>query len=641
MACFYEEEMMIRTFHIGVFCMILGITLFPLTGPARAQASFGPIRVDVNETQAPQKILHAHLQMPVQPGPLELYYPEWIPGEHMPDGPIIDMAGLKFMGAGKTIPWRRDLIDMFAFHLDIPQGVSTLDIDLDFLLSAPAEGYSSGASATAFLNLVSWNQVVLYPKGYDAANINCLPTLKLPSGWKFGTALPGAKDNDDTIEFAPVSLETLIDSPVITGRYFRTIPLTPGQTPSHEIDIAADSEADLAMTSETQEHFRQLIAEAGALFGSRHYRDYHFLLTLSDNVAHFGLEHHESSDDRTREHSLTDEATRIDFAGLLPHEYVHSWNGKYRRPEDLLTPDYHQPMKDDLLWVYEGLTEYLGSEVLTVRSGLWNQQQGREELARIAATLDNEPGRRWRPLQDTADSAVFLYNADVDWQNWRRSTDFYEEGVYLWLDVDDTIRRLTNDKKSMNDFCRLFYGGPSGEPDLEPYTFEDLVAALNRIAPYDWASFLRSRLDSLAPNTMDESLENSGWKLIYNDQPNEMQENHDAVRREINLGLSIGLHLADDGTVEDVIYDGPSYKAGMGPAMRITAVSGKQFSAETIKNAVEAARSTTAPIQLIVANGAAVQTYSVDYHGGLRYAHLVRDENHPDFLSEILHSQAR
>ncbi len=611
------------------------------SSPAWAQASFGPIRVEVDESHAPQKILHAHLQMPVEPGALELYYPEWIPGEHMPDGPIINMAGLKFQGGGRAIPWRRDLLDMFAFHLDIPQGVRTLEVDFDFLLSAPAEGYSAGASATAFLNLVSWNQVLLYPKGYDAGNITCIPSLKLPAGWKFGTALPGAKDNGDTVEFAPVSLETLIDSPVITGRYFRVIQLTPGETPSHEIDIAADSEADLALTPETEAHFRRLVAEAGALFGSRHYRDYHFLLTLSDSVAHFGLEHHESSDDRTREHSLTDEATRIDFGGLLPHEYVHSWNGKYRRPADLLSPDYHQPMKDDLLWVYEGLTEYLGSQVLTVRSDLWNHQQGREELARLAATLENEPGRKWRPLQDTADSAVFLYNADLDWENWRRGTDFYEEGVFLWLDVDDTIRRLTNDKKSINDFCRLFYAGPSGEPDLKPYTFDDVVAALNRVTPYDWASFLRLRLDSTAPNTVIESLNNSGWNLVYNDQPNEMEEDRQAVRRQINLGLSIGLHLADDGTVEDVIYDGPSYHAGMGPGMRITAVDGKQFSPEAIKDAVEAAKDTTVPIELIVANGTAVETFSVNYHGGLRYSHLVRDQSRPDFLDEILHSQTQ
>ena len=599
-----------------------------------AEPPLGPIRVQVDETRAPQKILHTHLEMPVQPGPLVLYYPEWIPGEHMPDGPIINMAGLKFTAGGKTIAWRRDLLDMFAFHLDIPQGVSSLDVDFDFLLSAPASGYSAGASATAYLNMLSWNQLVLYPKGYDAANLTCNPSLKLPAGWKFGTALPVAKHDGDTIEFSPVSLETLIDSPVLSGRYFRAIELTPGQDPPHEMDLAADSQAALGIIPETEAHFRQLIAEAGALFGLRHYRDYHFLVTLSDDVAHFGLEHHESSDDRVRERSLIDESGRIGFAGLLPHEYVHSWNGKYRRPAGLISPDYHQPMQDDLLWVYEGLTEYLG-DVLTARSGLLNQQQAREELARLVAIFDQEPGRNWRPLQDTADSAVFLYDADNDWSNWRRGVDFYEEGEMLWLDVDTTIRRLTKDQKSLNDFCRLFDGGASGQPDLKTYTFDDIVAALNRIAPYDWASFLRSHLDSTSPNTPIESIENGGWKLVYNDKPNEMQQNRELIRKAASFSSSIGISLFDEGTIVDVMYGGPSYKAGIGPGMKVTAVNGQQYSPEVLREAIENAKSSSAPIQMIVTNGPQVQTYSVDYHGGLRYPHLVRDDSRPDFLSEI------
>jgi len=615
------------------------LALFIASARTQAQSTFGPIRVQVDETRAPQKILHTHLEMPAQPGPLVLYYPEWIPGEHMPDGPIINMAGLKFTAGGKTIAWRRDLIDMFAFHLDIPQGVSSLDIDFDFLLSAPASGYSSGASSTAYLNVLSWNQLVLYPKGYDAANLTCDPSLKLPAGWKFGTALPVAKQDGDTIDFSPVSLETLIDSPVLAGRYFRAIDLTPGQNPLHEMDLAADSQAALAMTPETEAHFRQLVAEAGALFGSRHYRDYHFLVTLSDSVAHFGLEHHESSDDRSRERSLIDESERIAFSGLLPHEYVHSWNGKYRRPAGLISPDYHQPMQDDLLWVYEGLTEYLG-EVLTARSGLLNQQQSREELARLVAIYDQEPGRRWRPLQDTADSAVFLYDADNDWFNWRRGVDFYEEGEMLWLDADTTIRRLTKDQKSLNDFCRLFHGGASGQPDLKTYTFDDIVAGLNRVAPYDWATFLRTRLDSTSANTPIESVENSGWKLVYNDKPNEMQENREVLRKAASFSSSIGMTLFDEGTIVDVIYDGPAYQAGIGPGMKVTAVNGQQYSADVLKEAIESAKSSSAPIQLIVANGPQVQTYSVDYHGGLRYPHLVRDDSRPDFLSEIFHPLA-
>jgi predicted metalloprotease with PDZ domain len=629
------KEVMTQTFRSPLRATFLAVMALLAGAQLWAQSPAGPIRVEVDETRAPQKIVHTHLQMPVQPGPLVLSYPEWIPGEHEPSGPIIDMAGLKLMANGKTIPWRRDLTDMFGLHLDIPQGAKSLDIDFDFLLSASASGYSAGASATAFLNVVSWNQLVLFPKGQNAAGLTFLPSLRLPAGWKFGTALPGAKQTGDTIAFSPVSLETLIDSPVISGRYFRVVHLTPGQTPSHEIDIAADSPAALEMTPETEAHYRTLIAEANALFGSHHYRDYHFLLTLSENVAHFGLEHHESSDDRIYERSLTDPATRVAMAILLPHEYVHSWNGKYRRPAGLLSPDYHQPMKDDLLWVYEGLTEYL-EELLAGRSGLRTAEQEHEEIARVAALLDAEPGRQWRPLQDTADAAVFLYNAGGDWQNWRRGTDFYPEGVYLWLDVDATIRRLTQDRKSINDFCRFFYGGASGQPDLKPYVFEDVVAALNEVAPNDWSAFLRTRLDSLAPNTMDESLNNSGWKLVYNDQPNELQADREAVAKSMDLSLSLGLRLSQDGTIADVIYDGPSYKAGLGPGMKIIAVGGRQFSPESINAAIKDAEAGAAPIQLIAANGTDVQTYAVDYHGGFRYPHLMRNESQSDYLSEIL-----
>jgi predicted metalloprotease with PDZ domain len=631
-----------RTFFRGSLGLRFLSAALVLMGGGRLQAQkpAQPIRLSVDATQAPQKILHARLEMPVQPGPLTLVYPKWIPGEHMPTGPIIQLAGLKFSSGGKTIAWRRDLVDMFAFHLEIPAGVTLLDIELDSLLSAPAAGYSSGASSTASLEVLSWNQVVLYPAGRAARDVMFSPSLRLPDGWKFGTALPGAKQTGATIDFSPVRLDMLVDSPVITGKYFRTIPLTPGENPPHFMDIAADSAAALAMPPDTEMHFHQLVTETYALFGARHYRDYHFLVTLSDDVAHFGLEHHESSDDRTYERSLIDDAERIYFAGLLPHEMVHSWNGKYRRPADLATPDYQQPMKDDLLWVYEGLTEYLG-DVLTSRSGLLTPAQTRENLARIAAWFANQPGRSWRPLQDTADSAPFLYEAKEDWENWRRVVDFYDEGELLWLDVDSLFRKLTSDQKSMNDFCKAFHGGASGEPALKTYTFEDVVATLNSIVPYDWAAFLRTRLDATSPNTPIEAIENSGWKLVYSELPNEIEANRDTVRREVELQYSIGLIVGEEGTVVDVMHGGPAYVAGLGPGMKIAAVNGKQFDGENLKEAIDAAKSSSAPVQLLTANGAQFQTFTVDYHGGLRYPHLERDLTRPDYLSEILHSLAK
>jgi predicted metalloprotease with PDZ domain len=607
------------------------LVLIPCSAP-RAATRPGVIRVQVDETLAPQRILHTHLTIPVDPGPLVLYYPQWIPGEHMPDGPINGMAGLKFTAGRKAIPWRRDLLDMFEFHLEIPQGVTSLDVSFDFLISGAGSGYSSGASSTAFLNVLSWNQVLLYPQGYASKDLTCVPSLKLPAGWKFGTALPGAKQIGDTISFAPVSLSTLVDSPVLTGRYFRVIQLTPGQDPSHEIDIAADSEAALAMPPETEAHYRRLIAETGALFGVRHYRDYHFLLTLSDDVAHFGLEHHESSDDRIYEKSVIDPGYRAETADLLPHEFVHSWNGKYRRPGDLATENFHQPMRDDLLWVYEGLTEYWG-DMLSARSGLLTQDQEHEAIARLAAFYDREPGRGWRPLQDTADAAVVLYQADDDWTNWRRDVDFYDEGEFLWLDVDTTIRRLTKDRKSLNDFCLIFHGGPGGEPALKTYTFEDVVATLNSVAPY-----VRTRLDSVATKTPVEALQNSGWQLTYSDQPNEMETLRDTIRKKVNLMNSIGLIASDEGTIDEVLYEGPAYAAGLGPGMKITQVAGKPFTPAALKDAVAA--SAASPVQLTVANGNDMETHSIDYHGGMKYSHLQRVPNHPDVLDEILHPLA-
>src|ERR1700723_1543442 len=622
-----------------VMSVVASILLCGSVNVAAGQTA-GPIRLLVDASQGPQKILHAHMEIPVSAGPLTLYYPEWIPGEHMPDGPIIEVAGMKFSGGGKTIAWRRDLVEMFSIHLDVPAGVTTLVADFDFLLSGPASGFSAGASATASLDVLSWNQVLMYPKGLPAKDIMFAASLRLPADWKFGTALPIAKQDGATTEFAAVPLTTLVDSPVISGRYYRAIQLTPGQNPSHEIDIAADSAAALAMTPETQLQLHNLVTEAYALFGARHYRNYHFLLTLSDDVAHFGLEHHESSDDRTAERSLIDEAERIEFASLLPHEYVHSWNGKYRRPAGLATPDYQVPMKDDLLWVYEGLTEYLG-EVLTARSGLQTPEQWREDFAGLVAQYENRPGRDWRPLQDTADAAPFLYNSTSDWANWRRGTDFYEEGELLWLDVDTTIRSLTKDKKSVNDFCKVFHGGNGGQPELKPYNFDEVVETLNGIAPTAWAGFLRAGLNGYSTKTPIEALEGSGWKLVYNEQPNESLANEEALARRADFTFTIGMIVSDDGTVVDVTHGGTAYDAGVAPGMKIVAVNGEQYSPDKLREAMGNAKTVLNPIQFIVANGAQFKTMSMEYHDGLKFPHIERDGSRPDYLSEILHASGQ
>ncbi|HEX5483284.1 MAG TPA: M61 family peptidase, partial [Terriglobia bacterium] len=590
----------------------------------------------VDATQAPMKIIHTHMEMPVHAGPLTLYYPKWIPGEHAPDGPVLNLTGLKFTANGKTIPWRRDLLDMFTLHLTIPEGVIRLDADLDYIEPQETSGFSAGASATDKLVVISWNQNLLYPAGERAQQITYQPTLRLPEGWKFGTALPIAQQSGDEIEFKPVSLNRLVDSPVIAGSYLRVVNVTPpGEPIHHEMDIAADSEAALNISDKLQKDYTNLVAETGALFETRHYRDYHFLLTLSDHVAHFGLEHHESDDSRVWERSLIDSNRRELMADLLPHEFFHSWNGKFRRPADLSPPYYEESMKTDLLWVYEGLTDYFGN-LLAARCGLWTPKQYREHLALISAELGpGRPGRTWRPLQDTADAAQILYFAPDAWTNWRRSTDYYQEGDLVWLDVNTTIRRLTHGQKSLKDFCRLFYGGPNQGPQLKTYTFDDLVNALNQVAPYDWAGFFRKLLESTSPEPPLAGIEAAGWKVTYNDQEPEMLKAAESVRHRINTAYSIGLLLRDDGDIVDCVVNSPAYKAGIAAGMRVMAVNGRNFTPSVLRDMLEAGKTGSEPLKLLVLNDDYYKTYSLDYHGGERYPHLVRIEGKPDLLDEI------
>jgi predicted metalloprotease with PDZ domain len=447
-----------------------------------------PISLNVDATGAPRKILHARLRIPAQPGALTLVYPKWIPGEHGPTGPITDLAGLVITSAGKPVVWRRDAEDMFAFHLEVLAGAEAVDVALDFLIPPTSDDFSSGASATAQLVDISWNQLVLYPHGRKASDVQVTTRLRLPAGWKFGSALPLVRESDGVCEFAPVSLETLVDSPLIASAYFRTLELSPGAAPAHLLHVAADSAAALEMKPEDEGHFSHLVTETGALFGARHYRSYHFLLTLSEHVAHFGLEHHESSDNRQPERYLIDDDLRKLGADLLPHEMTHSWNGKYRRPAGLATPDFQQPMKGELLWVYEGLTMYLGN-VLATRCGLWTNENFREDLAFTAAQLDTSPGRTWRPLSDTTVAAQLLYFARPEGAAWRRSVDFYPEGLLIWLEADSIIRRLSEGRRSLDDFCKKFFGGESGPPQVVPYGLDDVLAALNETAAYEWGPF--------------------------------------------------------------------------------------------------------------------------------------------------------
>jgi predicted metalloprotease with PDZ domain len=622
-----------------VLAVAMSVTMGVTTcGVARAQASPpppGPIKIAVDATHAPQRILHAKLEIPTRPGPLTLYYPKWMPADHSPDGPIPNLAGLKFSAGGKEIAWQQDLVDMYAFNLDIPPGVNSVEASLDFLISAPGPTIDFAASGSAKLFILMWNQVTLYPKGWPAAELTFNPTLTVPAGWKFNTSLPVASQSGNTITFSPVPLDLLIDSPVQSGEYLRVYPLNPGSKPPHEVDVASDDAWALDISPALIENYSRLVAEAGALYQSHHYRDYHFLLTLSDNVLPLGQEHHESSDDRVAERTLVDPNARLLEAGLFPHEFTHSWNGQYRRPEGLATPDFQAPMKGELLWVYEGLTEYLGT-VLSARSGLVTPQQTRDYIALTASTMEHRAGRRWRSLQNTANAAQILYFSPQEWASYRRSVDFYPEAVLIWLDVDATIRKLTNDRRSMDDFCHAFYAPPDGEPVIKTYTFDDVVATLNQIAPNDWRSFLRERLDSTAAAAPLGGITGGGWKLVYTDDSNEVLAAGDAVSGGGDFTSSIGLKVKGDGTVVDSIPGMPAFESGVSPYLRIIGVNGRQFSVDELTRAIQASKSNSAAIELVATNTGTLETHAIHYRDGNRYPHLERVDGSPDFLDEIL-----
>ena len=613
---------------IRIFCIAI-ILCFTSISSAFAQTA---MTLNVDATDAARNMLHSKLTIPVRPGPLTLFYPKWIPGEHTPTGTINDVVGLGLSANGKPIAWRRDDVEMFAFHCDIPPGVTALDVTFDDV-SQPE------STASAKLARIKWNRLLFYPEGMNSDSINIRASLKLPAGWKIASALPITNDNKTELQFKEISLTQLVDSPAIIGANFRNVPLTSTGI-AHEMDVMADTAAGLQLKPETLTGLKNLVQEAYALFGARHYRSYKFLVTLSDHGAGEGLEHHESSEDGVGEKAFSDELELLDFAELLGHEYAHSWNGKYRRPSSLATPDFEQPMRAELLWVYEGLTQYLG-KVLPARSGLWTAENYREAMAAVAAEMENQSGRQWRPLVDTAVAVQLTYSSPRAWMNYRRRVDYYDEGSLVWLEADVLIRTRSNGKLSLDDFCRRFHGGQDTAPVVKPYTFDDVVNTLNEVTPYDWRSFLNARINAIAPHAPLAGITNGGWKLIFTDKPNTQIRIADHARKSVDLSYSLGVLLKEDGTVMDVNPDLAAFKAGLAPGMKIISVNGRTWSTDVLHEAIAAAKNSTAPIELLVENGSFNETYKVNYHEGERYPHLERDNTKPDVLGEVIKSRAR
>jgi predicted metalloprotease with PDZ domain len=622
----------------GVLC----IAPLLLIGAMRC-AGATPAVIDVDAREAPRGIMTAHLRLPVSAGHLTLVYPKWLPGRHSPAGPLTSLGGPRFTANGQQLSWRRDAVDMNAFSLEIPPGVTSLDADLE-ILTAPApdgvvQGLETPRTATESLLILEWNQLVLYPAATRSDDLPYQASVHLPAGWKFATALQTIAVTADGAQFAPVSLTTLVDSTLLAGRYFRDIPL--GGTPQVSLHIAADTPVALNMSADTQTHYKRLVREAAALFGATHYTHYDFLWALTDQIMPDGLEHHESSDDRSPLRALLDDPIRRAEANLLPHEYVHSWNGKYRRPAGLATADYQAPMLDEMLWVYEGLTEYLG-DVLAVRSGLLTDQEFRDEFARIAAAMDSHSAREWRSLRETTISAQLLYYQSRAWAaRLRRQDDFYQESALLWLEADTLIRRESKGHKSLDDFCKLFYGGQSTAPRVVPYDFDAVVKALNEVQPYDWAGFWRERLDRLRPGAPLEGLQAAGWSLVLTDNPSTMHLAHEADDRDLDLHYSLGFYVDDEGaTIGDVVPRSPADLAGASPGSHLIAINGYKWSKELLHDTLAAPPDPSGKITLLVQKDDMFKTLELKYSGGERYPNLSRQPGTEDLLAKIAHPRA-
>ncbi len=601
--------------------------------PAPADTAYpGTISLSVDITNITDRVLNVHETVPVKGREIILLYPEWLPGTHSPSNPVEKVAGLVVTANGKRVDWVRDRVNMYAFHIQLPQGVSTLEINFQCL--APLDP-KTGRISSNFAD-VTWNSVLLYPAGYFSRRILFDPTIRLPEGWKFATALELASQDGNLVHFKPVTLNTLVDSPLYAGVNYKRVDLSTGADNQVFLDLFADKPADLEVTPEELQYHKNLVIEAQKLFNSRHYDHYDFLFSLSDTVGGEGLEHHQSSEDGTRANYFTDWAAGVAGRALLPHEYTHSWNGKFRRPADLWTPNFNVPMQNDLLWVYEGLTDYYGN-VLTARSGMRTAEQARDGFAGIAAYFELSPGRTWRPLVDTTNQPIISSHGAVreNWPTWQRSYDYYPESDLIWLDADTKIRELSGGNKSLDDFARLFFAIDNGSYITRTYTFDELVAALNQVQPFDWAGFLRARVYDLAPQTPENGITQGGYRLVYNDDQPEWLKHQDSSRGT-SFGTSLGFSVDKDNGLEGVRWDGPAFKAGITPDMHLEAVNDQKFTVAGLREAILAAEKSKAPIKLLLKRGDEFVTVTLDYHGGLRYPHLERVEGTPDRLDAIL-----
>ena len=596
----------------------------------------GQIHLAVDASDVSRNVIHVRESLSGVGPNTVLLYPQWLPGTHAPEGTIDRLAGLQITAGGRKVSWTRDPADVWAFRIHPPSG--TRQVEIDFTYLAPTSPKVGAMETSPELLMIEWNELVLYPAGYYTRRIPASVSLTLPAGWQFATALETASTTGVQSTFETVPLETLVDSPLYAGRYTARLDLDPGASIPVHLDLFADRAQFLEVKPEQLAAYRSLVQQAYKLFGSHHYAHYDFLYSLSDQIQQSGLEHHQSSENGTDPDAFTSwDKTSYD-RDLLPHEYTHSWNGKFRRPADLWTPNYNVPMQDGLLWVYEGQTQYWG-QVLAARSGLRTHQEALDEIALTAAYYDVLPGRQWRSVQDTTSDEIINPRRPQSWTDWQRFEDYYEEGELIWLEADTLIRQRSNGKRSLDDFAKAFFGIDNGSYTIVTYTFDDIVKALNAIEPYDWASFLRERLDSVGRPAPLEGLRRGGYRLIYTDKPSDFEKARDEQRKRVSLLYSIGLVLDDKdtkGQIREVLWNGPAFKAKLTEGGQILSVNGVAYEEDVLKDAIRLAQTGSAPIELIVKTGDRYSVAHVDYHGGLRYPHLERDPSSPARLDDIL-----
>ncbi|KAA6460952.1 M61 family metallopeptidase [Acidobacteria bacterium AB60] len=629
---------LVRRCVATISCSFVGIPVAPAQPAAKhAQVPREPIQITADLTDAPRRIFRAEIDLPVTSGPLTLTTPQWIPGTHMPIGPAAKIAGVVFTANGQTLPWRRDDVDLYQFHLNIPAGVTRLHAHLDSIVSDRVSDK---------LAMLDWEALLLYPAHVPVRDLPIQAAVIVPPGWGVGTALTlvaprttPVPDAGATTRFAATNVEQLEDSPILTGLYFREYPLAPEISPKHFLEVAADAADEAEFKPALLAEIANLVREADKEYASHHYNEYRFLLTISDTAGFSGTEHGQSSDDGAGDKAFSDPAMQPAVADLLPHEFTHSWNGKYRRPATLYQPDFATPQQGELLWVYEGMTQYLGN-VLAARAGLKSAQEYRELLASSAAGMDYTPGRSWRSTQDTAIAASLLRNPDR-YANWTRGQDYYMEGELLWLDIDTLIRKTTNNQKSLDDFERLFLGkGGNTGPTIVPYTFDELVAALNQVMPSDWAPFLHERVDKPHDHANFDGIARGGYDVVYQDEPSNSEKSLAALFPKflggVDAWFSIGMQMGTDGSINDVRWNGPAYKAGLAPGDKVLGVNGRLYNGDLLRAAIRDAKGKPEPIHLIVQRETFLRSVDIDYHDGERYPVLKRNAEPTAYLDDII-----